>query len=703
MSSLSTLPVTLDGSDVALKRQEIRDYFHNSADLFELLFTMFRDDNVFYQQSEPTRHPMIFYFGHTATFFINKLILGGVITQRINPDFESMFAVGVDEMHWDDLNNEHYRWPDVAEVRAYRNDVRRLVDTLIDTLPLTLPITQDDPMWIILMGIEHERIHIETSSVLHRQLPIGDVHPIASLCRSDRYGDAPINSLVRVSGALVRLGKEKRHRLYGWDNEYGEETIHVNSFEAAKYLVSNGEFMAFVHEGGYDNAAYWDDEGKQFLRRSGAKHPTFWVPQHDGSFKYRTLTEEIAMPLNWPVDVNALEAMAFCRWKSDKEGASYLLPSEAQWHRMVEACALHESDDFNESRANVNLAHCASAMPVDTFAHGEFYDLVGNVWQWTRTPIHAFEGFEVHPIYDDFSVPTFDGRHNIMKGGSFISNGNEIMPHSRYAFRRHFYQHAGFRYVKEETLEEAEPYNIYESDALVSQYCDFHYGKSYFNVPNFAQRCAQLSAGYLSEKRRGRALDIGCATGRSSFELARYFDAVVGIDFSARFIQVGVSMKEEGVIRFKRAEEGDLTRNVSVTLQELNLEASASRVSFFQGDACNLKSHFKGYDLIMANNLIDRLYEPRRFLDAIHERLNHEGILVLTSPYTWSEAYTKKEFWLGGYVDDAGNAVHTLQQLELLLKPHFQLLETHDVEFVIRETPRKYQHTIAQMSIWKKY
>jgi formylglycine-generating enzyme required for sulfatase activity len=58
---------------------------------------------------------------------------------------------------------------------------------------------------------------------------------------------------------------------------------------------------------------------------------------------------------------------------------------------------------------------------------GEFCDVIGNVWQWTRTPIMPFKGFEVHPLYDDFSVPTFDGRHNLIKGGSWIATGNEAI------------------------------------------------------------------------------------------------------------------------------------------------------------------------------------------------------------------------------------------------------------------------------------
>ena len=151
---LHTMPITLTGSDIKSKREEIRNYFHKTYDLYEDLFSTFVDDTVFYEQPESTRHPMIFYFGHTATFFVNKFMVAKIIDNRINPEFESTFAVGVDEMNWDDMQSEHYRWPTVAEARAYRDEVRALVDGLITSLPMTLPITQESPWWIILMGIE---------------------------------------------------------------------------------------------------------------------------------------------------------------------------------------------------------------------------------------------------------------------------------------------------------------------------------------------------------------------------------------------------------------------------------------------------------------------------------------------------------------------------------------------------------------------
>lgn len=438
--------VRLDGTDIDLKRQELRAYFHQSFDLFESLFELLKSDEVFYRQSEPTRHPMIFYYGHTAIFYINKLVASGALKERVNPHFEQLFAVGVDEMTWD-ASSESLRWPKLDEVREYRKAVRALVDKMIMKMPMTLPITQSDPFWAIWMGIEHERIHIETSSVLHRQMPIQYVQQHEDFPISPKWGDAPQNSMVAFDGADVVMGKgSEDHGIYGWDNEYGSVYERVAPFEASKYLVSNGEFMEFVCEGGYAEPRWWDKEGLKFLEIRGMSHPPFWIPQDDGSYRFRTLAQEIEMPLNWPVEVNALEAEAFCRWKSARDAKTYRLPTEGEWRIMVREGGM-ENEVFDDSRANINLAHCASSVSVDTYAHGALFDVVGNVWQWTQSQMAPYEGFFIHPWYEDFTEPTYDGKHNLIKGGSWISTGNEALLASRYAFRRHFIQHAGFRYV----------------------------------------------------------------------------------------------------------------------------------------------------------------------------------------------------------------------------------------------------------------
>ena len=179
------LTVRLNEGDPDAKREEIRRYFHETYDANETLFETLVDDDAYYRRADPLRHPLIFYYGHTATFFTNKLVLGKFLQQRINPKFESQFAIGVDEMSWDDLNEAHYDWPKVEEVAEYRIQVRAAIDQLIDDTPLTLPVDWNSLYWVIMMGIEHERIHLETSSVLIRQLPtdlLDEKHPAWSIC-----------------------------------------------------------------------------------------------------------------------------------------------------------------------------------------------------------------------------------------------------------------------------------------------------------------------------------------------------------------------------------------------------------------------------------------------------------------------------------------------------------------------------------------
>lgn len=696
----TTITPLLTSGDAEQKRREIKEYFQTTWQLYECLFETLKNDEAYYLRPEPLRHPLIFYFGHTATFFANKLVVAKLTEERIDPEIESMMAIGVDEMSWDDLNDANYDWPSVDQVREYRNKVRNLVERLIDELPLSLPITWNEPFWIIMMGIEHERIHLETSSVLIRQLSLKSVKTHPDWPANKTSNLAPENQLITIQAGDVLQGRKHPAATYGWDNEYGEQLTSVAEFRASQYLVSNQEFLGFVDDGGYQTQQWWTEEGWNWLQYKKVTHPPFWVKAEDG-YHYRTMLEEISMPWDWPVDVNYLEAKAFCNWLADKKGKMIRLPTEAEWMRMADTQLNYDDANRLESKANSDLKHWASSCPVNEFKHGDLYDVSGNVWQWTETAIDGFEGFEVHPAYDDFSVPTFDGQHNLIKGGSWISTGNESTRDSRYAFRRHFIQHAGFRYIESDEAVSQE-FNTYETDELISQYLEFHYGNEYFNVPNFPKACIEAVFANAGEKTFKRALDLGCAVGRSSFELAKAIDEVDAIDFSTRFIRNAISLADHGKIRYLITDEGEISTLKQASLDDLGLLETSSRVTFSQGDASNLKPQFKDYDLIFAGNLIDRLYEPESFLISIHERLNDGGILVLTSPYTWLEEFTKKENWIGGIKVNGENKT-TLDGLKEILSQQFDMFrEPLDVPFVIRETARKHQHTIAQMTFWIK-
>jgi putative 4-mercaptohistidine N1-methyltranferase len=300
-------------------------------------------------------------------------------------------------------------------------------------------------------------------------------------------------------------------------------------------------------------------------------------------------------------------------------------------------------------------------------------------------------------------VPTFDGRHNLMKGGSWISTGNEAIASSRYAFRRHFYQHAGFRPIIDAPGHDCvtEGSKLYETDVLVTQYLEFHYGPEALGVPNFPRACAEETLRLVPQDRRHRCLDIGCSVGRSAFEFARAFEHVDAIDFSARFIQSGVRLQEGGEVHYEVPTEGELTVARSVSLERLGLRDLRGEVAFTQGDACNLKGLYTGYDLVFAGNLVDRLYEPTQFLELIAGRVLPGGMLVITTPYTWLEEYTPKSKWLGGRREH-GEPLTGFEGMRRVLEGRFELVGRRDIPFVIRETARKHQHSVADMTAWRR-
>ncbi len=698
--NLVTQNINLSNGTPKQKRAEIRHYFTDTYELYEKLFETIASDDAYFEQAQPLRHPLIFYYGHTATFFTNKLIVGKTLTKRINSKLESVFAIGVDEMSWDDLNEQHYEWPTVAEVQDYRNKLKEVILGLIDRLELTMPISWNSPWWTIMMGIEHERIHIETSSVLIRQLPIIRVKssPLFPICPT--CGTAPKNELLTVPGKTVHLGKNFEYELYGWDNEYGTVQIEVENFEASKYLVSNSEYLNFINDDGYKRDRYWTEEGLRWRNYHNAKKPEFWVDTKNG-YKLRCMTEEIDLPMDWPVEVCYLEAKAFCAWKSEQLGTSIRLPDEAEYHCLRDGVGITKEHYVKPIKANWNFEQFASSTPVTANMHGEFGDVVGNVWQWNETAIYPFEGFKVHPLYDDFTVPTFDNRHSLIKGGSWASTGNEIALHSRYAFRRHFYQHAGFRYVKSARELNTE-FDVYETDELVSMYCEFHYGDTYYDTPNFSKVIAEIALQAATDTPHKKALDIGCSVGRTAFEIAEQYAEVDALDFSTRFVQIGARMQRNGILRYERTEEGELCSLQERSLKSLGLTGDYTNINFLQQDATNMKDIYTGYDLVIAANLIDRLRYPSKFLKDITECINSNGILLIASPYTWLEDFTPKENWLGGFKKD-GEPVHTIDGLHAHLDNAFELIaEPQKVPFVIRETKHKFQHTFSEVTLWKK-
>ncbi len=240
--------------------------------------------------------------------------------------------------------------------------------------------------------------------------------------------------------------------------------------------------------------------------------------------------------------------------------------------------------------------------------------------------------------------------------------------------------------------------NPYESARLVAEYLAFHYGAdetASVPLPENARDfpCRVVTALRDPGRPTARALDVGCAVGRSSFELARHVPDVVGVDFSQAFVNAAETLRREGRIVTSVAVEGDLREEFVASIP---LGLDAERVRFEQGDAMNLRSDFSGFDIVLAANLICRLPEPRHFLARLPDLVAPGGQLLLATPFSWLREYTPEENWLGGRAG-GGRGWSALQQL---LEPHFSLDFQTDLPFLIREHSRKYQYGISLGSRW---
>jgi putative 4-mercaptohistidine N1-methyltranferase len=244
----------------------------------------------------------------------------------------------------------------------------------------------------------------------------------------------------------------------------------------------------------------------------------------------------------------------------------------------------------------------------------------------------------------------------------------------------------------------------YESTRLLDEYLLFHYGEPERLLPwaegprgalEFPRRCVEetLAPGDLPPT--ARALDLGCAVGRASFELSRHCAEVVGIDYSRTFITAARALARGESLAYRVKETGDWHEPAEARLPA---GVNPERVRFEVGDAHAVREDVGDFDVVLACNLLCRLREPRLLLARLPRLVRPGGWLVLTTPHSWMEEFTAKESWLGAR--QRGEA--PLAVIEASLAPAFALERHRDLPFLIREHARKFQWSVAEASVWRR-
>jgi ergothioneine biosynthesis protein EgtB len=398
----------------------------------------------------PERHRFVFYLGHLEAFDWN--LLGSRIEgRRAASELDALFAFGIDPVGGGLPDESASEWPDIARIRAYNHDVRHMLDSL---LPHSLDAERfgerrdgASTAFLIDLAIEHRLMHAETLAYMINQSSIAR--------RIRRTVPAPPaerrNALVRIPAGEATLGIDRDARVFAWDNEHDAHRVAVPEFAISRCMIDNGAFLEFVEDGGYASPEWWSDADWAWRERHRISHPAFWAAL-DRRWYWKSMTELIPLPHDWPVYVSHAEASAYARW------AGLALPTEAEWHR-----AAYGTPDGSERAYPWGLAapdarrgnfdfRSWEPRSVDAHRDGDsafgVRGLVGNGWEWTSTTFAPFPEFKPYTFYPGYSADFFDGEHYVAKGGSALTAAPMLRRSFRNWFQPHYpYVFAGFRCV----------------------------------------------------------------------------------------------------------------------------------------------------------------------------------------------------------------------------------------------------------------
>jgi gamma-glutamyl hercynylcysteine S-oxide synthase len=437
----------LAASGLAQERQELLARLAGARRQTDEVFKIPRQEFL-YDRPIPERHRIVFYIGHLEAFDWNLMRERVLGVRTFNPEFDRLFAFGIDPVGGGLPTDQPTDWPSTKDVHEYVKQIREALDTELARIDLSRAAGENACL-LLQVAIEHRLMHAETLAYMLHQLDLS--RKIAAPSRPELFAAAVEPRMLEIPAGVATLGLSGSDDQFGWDNEYEAHEVSVPAFEMDQCMVTNSEYLKFVNAGGYENRALWDDEGWKWKTEQNISKPLFWN-KVNGEWRYRTMFSEISLPPDWPVYVSHAEASAYAGWAGKK------LPSEAQWHRAAYGRPEGGERQYpwgNQGpaakRGNFDFQRwdptSVGAFPEGKSAFGAL-DLLGNGWEWTSTVFAPFDSFEPFSFYPGYSANFFDGKHYVMKGGSARTAACMLRRSFRNWFQPHYqYVYAGFRCV----------------------------------------------------------------------------------------------------------------------------------------------------------------------------------------------------------------------------------------------------------------
>jgi iron(II)-dependent oxidoreductase len=368
------------------------------------LFRLVRPDSL-YERPIPERHRIIFYIGHLEAFDWNLIARYSLDKRAFHPEFDNLFAFGIDPPPGRLPEDVPGDWPALSEVERYNQRVRDELDEVLDCVPEQL----------LHVAVEHRLMHAETLAYILHNLDYERKRGPSTAPPQESAGGVAETRFVEIPAGEAELGMDGADG-FGWDNEFSAHRVPVAQFSVAQNKVTNGEYLDFV--------------------RNGAPAPYFWV-ERAGRWYYRGMFSEYPLPLDCPVYVTHSEAEDFARWRGMR------LQTEAEFHRAAAVAPTPDADT-----CNFDFRHW-DPVPVSRDAGNAPAQLTGNGWEWTSSVFAPFPGFQPFPFYQNYSEPFFDGEHYVLKGASPRTAACFARPSFRNWFRPQYpYLYATFRLVE---------------------------------------------------------------------------------------------------------------------------------------------------------------------------------------------------------------------------------------------------------------